>query len=116
MIALGFLTPAAAASLIGVMSTAIEKVHLKNGPWAGNGGYEYNLVLIAIMVVLADLGPGDFSIDHALGIEVKGPGVAVLALGGGVVGSYLMTRPSGNGGEPPVAEEAPAPEPEAAAV
>ena len=115
LIALGFLTPAAAASLIGVMSTAIEKVHLKNGPWAGNGGYEYNLALIAIMVVLADLGPGDFSIDHALGIEVKGPGVAVLALGGGVVGSYLMTRPSGNGGEPPVAEEAPAPEPEAAA-
>ena len=115
LIALGFLTPAAAASLIGVMSTAIEKVHLKNGPWAGNGGYEYNLVLIAIMVVLADLGPGDFSIDRALGIEVKGPGVAVLALGGGVVGSYLMTRPSGNGGEPPVAEEAPAPEPEAAA-
>jgi putative oxidoreductase len=116
LVALGFLTPAAAASLIGVMSTAIEKVHMKNGPWVGEGGYEYNLVLIAVMVALADLGPGEFSIDHALGIEVKGPAVAALALGGGVVGSYLMTRPSGNGGEPPVADEAPAPEPAAATV
>ena len=49
------------------------------------------------------------SIDHALGIEVKGPLVALLALAGGIVGSYLMTRPSGDGGEPPVADEAPAP-------
>jgi putative oxidoreductase len=111
LVALGFLTPAAAAALIGVMSTAVEKVHLKNGPWASDGGYEYNLVLIAVMVVLADLGPGHFSLDHALGIEVKGPGVAALALGGGIAGSYLMTRPSGNGGEPPAEQEAPAPEP-----
>ncbi|MBV8958491.1 MAG: DoxX family membrane protein, partial [Actinobacteria bacterium] len=33
LIALGLLTPAAAAALIGVMSTAIRTVHLKNGPW-----------------------------------------------------------------------------------
>lgn len=107
LVALGFLTPAAAAALIGVMSTAIEKVHMKNGPWVTNGGYEYNLVLIAIMVALADVGPGEFSIDHALGTEVNGPGVAALALAGGVAGSYLMTRPSDDNGEPPVAEPAP---------
>ncbi len=41
----GLFTPAAVGSLIGVMITAIRTVHLPNGPWAANGGYEYNLVL-----------------------------------------------------------------------
>jgi putative oxidoreductase len=110
LVALGFLTPAAAAALIGVMSTAIEKVHMKNGPWVSEGGYEYNLVLIAVMVALADLGPGEFSIDQALGIEVKGPAVAALALAGGVAGSYLTTRPSDEDGEQTAAAEAAAPQ------
>ena len=92
LVALGLLTPAAAAALIGVMSTAIEKVHLQKGPWINEGGYEYNLVLIAILVALADVGPGDLSLDRALGIEVKGPLVALLALAGGVAGAAAMTR------------------------
>lgn len=100
LLALGFLTPAAAASLIGVMSTAISKVHAKNGPWATDGGYEYNLALIAIMVVLADVGPGDVSLDHALGIEVKGPLVALLALVAGIGGAAVMTRTSSQAPEP----------------
>jgi putative oxidoreductase len=94
LLALGFLTPAAAAALIGVMITAIRKVHLKNGPWAANGGYEYNLTLIAVMLALADLGPGEFSLDHALGIEVRGPLAALGALAGGVAGATLLTRSS----------------------
>ena len=44
----GLATPAAAAMLTGVMTTAIKKVHLANGPWAANGGWEYNAVLIAV--------------------------------------------------------------------
>lgn len=93
LLAVGLFTPAAAASLIGVMSTAIRTVHLKNGPWITNGGYEYNLTLIAIMVALADLGPGELSLDHALGLEVKGPLVALLALAAGIGGAAAMTRP-----------------------
>ncbi|HEY1508867.1 MAG TPA: DoxX family protein [Solirubrobacteraceae bacterium] len=111
LVALGFLTPAAAASLIGVMYTAIQKVHLKNGPWATEGGYEYNLALIAVMVVLADLGPGDFSIDHALGLEVNGPLVALLAAGAGIAGAVVMT----GGAQPPEPAPAPAETPEPAA-
>jgi putative oxidoreductase len=107
LMTLGFLTPAAAASLIGVMSTAIQKVHLSNGPWVSNGGYEYNLVLISIMVVLADLGPGHFSLDHALGTEVKGPAVALLALGAGIGGAAAMTKTSEGDGSPVAAEQAP---------
>jgi putative oxidoreductase len=106
LLALGFLTPAAAAALIGVMSTAVQKVHMKNGPWITNGGYEYNLVLVAAMVALADLGPGHFSLDHALGIEVKGPAVALAALGAGVGGAVAMTRGSQDGAAPAAAEQA----------
>lgn len=94
LVALGFLTPAAAAMLIGVMSTAIRKIHFKNGPWVTENGYEYNLVLIAAMLALADLGPGELSLDRAFGIEVKGPLAALGALAGGVAGSVLLTRPA----------------------
>jgi putative oxidoreductase len=94
LIALGFLTPAAAGAIIGTMATAIRTVHFKNGPWVTNGGYEYNLVLIATMVALADVGPGEFSLDHALGLEVKGPLVALGALVGGVGAATLLTRPT----------------------
>jgi putative oxidoreductase len=102
LLALGFLTPAAAASLIGVMSTAIRKVHAKNGPWVTDGGYEYNLALIAIMVTLADVGPGDLSLDHALGTEVKGPLVALLALAAGIGGAVVLTGGGSQATEPVV--------------
>ncbi len=104
LLALGFLTPAAAAAIIGVMSTAVRKVHLKNGPWVSDGGYEYNLALVATLVALADLGPGDVSLDHALGIEVKGPLVALLALAAGIGGAAVMTS-----GSPQPDTAAPAP-------
>ncbi len=101
LVALGLLTPAAAATLIGVMSTAIRKVHFKNGLWVGQSGYEYNLVLIAAMLALADVGPGELSLDNALGIEVNGPLVALLALAGGVTASEILIRSST---QPPASE------------
>ncbi len=54
----GAATPVAATSLIATMITAIRTVHFKNGPWSTDGGYEYNLVLIAALLVLVDGGPG----------------------------------------------------------
>jgi putative oxidoreductase len=95
-LAVGLFTPAAAAALIGVMSQAIRTVHLKNGPWITDGGYEYNLALIATLVALADVGPGDISLDHAFGIEVNGPLVAVLALAAGIGGATVVTRSGQN--------------------
>lgn len=83
LLAAGLATPLAAASLIGVMITAIRKVHLPNGLWNASGGYEYNLVLIAALLSLADDGPGELSLDHALGIRCAGPGWALAALATG---------------------------------
>jgi len=83
MLAAGLATPLASAALIGVMTTAIRKVHLPNGPWAANGGWEYNAVLIAACAVLAEQGPGAASLDRLLGTERTGVawGLAALALG-----------------------------------
>jgi putative oxidoreductase len=87
MIVAGALTPVAAAGLIATMITAIRTVHLPNGPWAANGGYEYNLALIAGLLALVDGGPGEPSVDAALGIEDTGSGWALLALAAGAAGS-----------------------------
>ena len=58
LLALGLATPLAEAMLISVMLTAIRTVHWKNGPWATNGGYEYNVVLIAPCWDWPKLDPG----------------------------------------------------------
>ena len=86
-LAAGLATPLAAATLTSVMLTAINRVHLKNGPWVANGGYEYNLVLIAAVIALTEVGPGDLSLDHALGNERSGPAWALLALAAGAAGA-----------------------------
>jgi putative oxidoreductase len=89
LLAAGLATPVAASALTGVMTTAIRKVHLPNGPWNANGGWEYNAVLIGAVTALAETGPGDLSLDRALGIERSGPAWALAALAGGVAASFL---------------------------
>ena len=83
----GAATPVAASSLIGTMVTAIRKVHQPHGPWAAQGGWEYNAVLIAALTALVDAGPGDLSVDAALGREEWGPGWALAGLAGGAAAS-----------------------------
>src|SRR5919206_2953785 len=67
LFALGLLTPLAALGMVVVMVNAIALVHFKNGFWAGKGGYEFNLVLLAVSVAVAATGPGRFSLDRAIG-------------------------------------------------
>jgi putative oxidoreductase len=86
-LALGLATPLAAGAITSVMLTAIHRVHLKNGPWVTNGGYEYNAVLIAAALALAEVGPGELSLDHALGQERSGPGWALAAAAIGAAGA-----------------------------
>jgi putative oxidoreductase len=117
---LGAYTPLASSALIATMLTAIRTVHIKNGPWAANQGYEYNLVMIGAALALADAGPGSPSVDAARGREWHGAGAAALALGLGVAGAVGAQVVSGMFPEPeaapaqPEAEQA-APEPEPAA-
>lgn len=123
LLVLGFLTPVAAVLIISVMTVAILTVHAKNGPWAPDGGYEYNAVLIAIAFALAGAGPGSISLDNLLGWmpEITGTGWAFAALAVGVLGALgalLSARvesdalsaaePAGTAGTAPEPEPAPA--------
>jgi putative oxidoreductase len=108
-LAAGFATPLAAGALTSVMLTAIHRVHAKNGPWATNGGYEYNAVLIAAVLALAEVGPGAPSVDHALGQERSGPGAAITAavLGvAGAVGAHQLAKAYPEPPAPPPPAEA----------
>jgi putative oxidoreductase len=85
--AAGFLTPLGGASLVASMLTAIHRVHLANGPWATQGGYEYNLVLILTILTLVEGGPGALSVDAIKGKERKGEGWALATAVAGLAGS-----------------------------
>jgi putative oxidoreductase len=89
LIALGLVTPFAAAALIAVMTVAVIKVHFQKGVWNTQGGYEYNAVLVAIVFALAGVGAGKWSLDHALSLKVHGTGWALAALGAGILGGLL---------------------------
>jgi putative oxidoreductase len=113
MMVLGLATPISAAMLTATMLTAIQRVHLEKGPWATDGGYEYNLVLIAAALTLAEVGPG----EPSLGPDWQGPkaALAALALGiGGAAGAHLVAEagpdapPQSAPAEGAAAESAPA--------
>jgi putative oxidoreductase len=86
MILTGTATPLAASLLTSVMLTAIDRVHRPNGPWNSDGGYEYNVVLIAALLTLVEAGPGSLSVDRARGREHRGFRWSLAALAAGAAG------------------------------
>jgi putative oxidoreductase len=90
LFAAGLLTPLAAAMLIGPMTLAIAIVHWRHGPWVAEGGWEYNAVLIAVGFAITAVGPGKYSLDRALDIDLAGLDWALIALGAGVVGALVV--------------------------
>lgn len=67
LVAVGFFTPVAALGLIVVMAVAVITVHLQNGFFAAEGGYEFNLALAAVALALLLTGAGAYSLDGVLG-------------------------------------------------
>ena len=110
LLATGFLTPLGAALITGGMTVAIERVHLKNGPWVADGGYEYNLVLIASAFALSAAGPGALSLDDALGTGRRGAGVALAELAAGAAGgaAVIARARRSSAGEAPDGQAPPA--------
>ncbi len=92
LLALGLFTPAAVSMLTGVMTNAIRHVHAKNGLWVTDGGIEYPAVILAVLAALVDGGPGRFSFDEALGIRLRGPLVAAVAMGAGAAGAVYLAE------------------------
>lgn len=84
-IAVGFLTPVAAAGLVAVMFTAFWTVHRFAGFFVfhrPDEGWEYVATLAVAAVALATLGPGFVSVDAVLGIALDGWVGLAIALAG----------------------------------
>jgi len=62
----GFLTRFSAGSLILILLGAIAMVHGQNGFFMSNGGFEFNLALIGLLIPTLIGGPGRFSIGRYL--------------------------------------------------
>jgi putative oxidoreductase len=107
LLIVGLLTPLACAAVISVMLIAGLLAHRPNGFFVFRDGFEYVLVLTAVCLALAVLGPGRFSLDNAFGSEITGwagggiaLGVAVVATAG-LLGTFWRPKPK----NAPVTEE-----------
>jgi putative oxidoreductase len=89
-LALGFLTSFAGLGLVGLMSTAFWTVHKGKGLLIISEGWEYVLTLGTIGVAIATIGPGEWSLDNAIGIDLNGPVGFVISLVGGVAMAALL--------------------------
>jgi putative oxidoreductase len=90
-LAAGFLTPLAAAAIIGVMVNAIVSAKLRQGLI---GGYELDLAYATAAAGLAFTGAGRYSVDEALrqayGWELAGTTWGLIAIGLGAVIALLV--------------------------
>ncbi|UOF92886.1 DoxX family protein [Fodinisporobacter ferrooxydans] len=65
LFAAGLWLPLAAALIVITMLVAIITVHGKNGYWVTMNGIEYPLILIAVVIGVALIGPGAYAIHLA---------------------------------------------------
>ena len=66
LLLIGLLTRPAALALVGTMVVAILSVHIQNGLFMSNNGYEFGLALLAMSVALVFQGGGRFSLDSVI--------------------------------------------------
>ena len=88
----GAATPLSAAAVVGTLAVATHSVHLPNGFFVINEGWEFVMNLSVASVALAALGAGPFSVDRALGLDTRfhGSRAAALAAGLGLAGAAVQ--------------------------
>jgi putative oxidoreductase len=85
----GLLTPLAVCLATAVLVTAIIVGHAPKGFWDKDGGAEYLIVFVAALFALAAVGPGEWSLDHQLELDLDGAGWAIAAVGTGALGAVM---------------------------
>lgn len=95
--ALGLLTPLTAAGCVGIMAVAAW-TH-RDAFFVFKDGWEYNLVLAALFVLVATIGAGRWSLDRALGIDgdldgLVGLGISAIGLVAAAALLAVFWRPS----------------------
>ncbi|WP_448552381.1 DoxX family protein [Thalassotalea montiporae] len=71
LLIVGLLTRPAALALAFTMVVAIFSVHIQNGLFMSNNGYEFGLSLLAISVALVFQGAGRFALDNLVASRIK---------------------------------------------
>lgn len=66
LLVVGLLTTLVAGTLAILMTAALYFVHLNNGVFVAQGGFEYTLVLVVSLFAIVVFGAGRASIDGAL--------------------------------------------------
>ncbi len=91
-LAAGLLTSFAALGFVGLMTVAWYTSHRDKGFFIIKEGWEYVMVLAVVAITIAMLGPGEYSIDDALGIADDLDGYVGLAIsaGGGLAAAALL--------------------------
>jgi putative oxidoreductase len=110
----GLIVPLAAAGLVAQSITLLIKVHWPNGFWSPQGGIEFPLAFGAGAFAVQLLGPGAWSVDTFLPVDVLyEPAVRWVILGlaiaGALVAAFWPTpaRPSEVAEGPSTTEAAP---------
>lgn len=87
---LGLLVPIAAAGLVAQTIVIIKKAHWAKGFWNANGGIEWPLALLAGAFAVQVLGPGSWSLDAFLPVDVLyDPAVSWIIVGLAVAGALV---------------------------
>ena len=98
LLAAGLLGPIGPALIVSVMVVASLAVHLPNGLFAQNNGYEVPLLYATAAVGIALTGYGAYSLDAGLGIaSLWTTPVTLLVLAAGLVGglgNLALRRPA----------------------
>lgn len=91
-LALGLLTPLAAAAIMGVMINAMATVTGAHGLWETDGGVEYNVCIAMVALAVAAIGPEHLAVDRFFRWGTGGWPEAAFALGlGGIAAAITLT-------------------------
>lgn len=91
-VAAGFLTTFGALGFVGLMTVAARTDHLGKGFFVNKGGWEYVMTLAVVATAVAMIGPGDWSVDDAIGIadDLDGWVALAIAAGGGIASAIAL--------------------------
>ncbi|MGW7817730.1 DoxX family membrane protein [Streptomyces puniciscabiei] len=91
-LAVGLLTPLAAAALVGVMINAMATVTGAHGLWEADGGVEYSVGIAVVALAVAAIGPGRLALDRFFPWGRGGWAESACALGlGGVAAAITLS-------------------------
>jgi putative oxidoreductase len=103
-LAVGFLTPLAAAGAIGALVVAVL-AKSRNGFWVAQDGAEFPLMFVGLGVIVTLTGPGRWSLDHVLHIApttAESLGAIGLGLISGALTFPVLHQPRTNPTRPTV--------------